>query len=381
MPEPAPPLSADSPTSRPLPEGEWRELLPVQHLRHALEQASAQAAPQARGHFLILTHRGPDPDALGACEGLRRLIEVGFGFRATVATLGRMHRAENLALVRALDLDLVDFETIEMTGFAGVALVDTQPEFGHTYVPPDLPLVALFDHHVPPESERDRPEVPHRDARLNLGATSSMLYEYLRDAEVEIDPKTAAALFCGVRYDTADLSRNVSDLDQEAWFETFRLADREAIAAIANPPLPRSYYREMGAALLKARQHGPLVLALLGRVENPETVAEMADFLLRMKGASWVVVGGAHEGEYILSLRTDYAFGKAYPLMTRVLAKLGTFGGHGNIAGGRILLEDDGESTIKSVERELRANARAVLEPPDPDDEAAIPPEGRPLVE
>ncbi len=352
---------------------------PVDHLRTALARASREAPPEARGRFLVLTHRGPDPDALGACEGLRRLLELGFGYEATVATLGRIHRAENLALVRTLDLALVDYDEIDVTTYAGVTLVDTQPEFGHTVLPAAPPLVAVFDHHVPPDSDGERPEVPHRDVRLGLGATSSMIYEYLRDARVELDERTASALFCGVRYDTMDLSRNVSPLDEEAYFETFRHADRIRIAEIDKPPLPRSYYRAVAGAMAAARQHGPLVLALLGKIENPETVAEMADFFLRMKSASWVVVGGAYEGEYVLSLRTDKTFGNAYPLMERVLGGEGSFGGHGHIAGGRVPLEDDGESTIKSMERRLRANALKVIAPSG--EEEAIPPEGRPVGE
>ena len=357
-------------------------LLPVHHLRRVLERASEAAVPSARGRFLILTHRGPDPDALGACEGLRLLLSKGFGFETVVATLGRIHRAENLALLRTLEFELADYSSIDPDHYAGATLVDTQPEFGHTVLPDDIPVIAVFDHHVPPkpkegENGSEPSTIAHRDVRLELGATCSMIYEYLRDAEIELDKKTASALFCGVRYDTADLSRNSTPLDEEAYYETFRRADRPAIAQIGNPPLPRDYYHEIHNALSVARQHGPLVLALLGKVDNPESVSEMADFFLRMKGCSWVVVGGEYEGEYVLSLRTDYAFGKAYPLMQRVLDGAGSFGGHGHIAGGRIRLEDGGESTIKCVERALRANALAVIGATD--DEDSIPSEGRPL--
>lgn len=379
MRQPARSLFHGSGRPGPVPAG---GLLPVQHLRGVLEEAVELGRARSADRVLILTHRGPDPDALGACEGLRHLIEQGFGLQATVATLGRIYRAENLALVRALELDLENYEEIDTQNFVGVALVDTQPEFGHTVLPDDLPVLAVFDHHVPPVVEGGEPiPVAHRDVRLNLGATASMIYEYLRDAGVQLDERTASALFCGVRYDTADLSRNGSDLDEEAYYETFRYADRAAIAEIHHPPLPRSYYLELSSALSLARQYGPLVLALLGDVKNPETVAEMADFFLRMKGVSWVVVGGAFEGEYVLSLRTDYAFGKAYPLMERVLAGEGSFGGHGHIAGGRLTLEDSGESTIKEVERTLRANALAVIAPPSEGDEIPIPTEGRPLTE
>ncbi|MCP3918215.1 MAG: hypothetical protein GY711_21910 [bacterium] len=377
MTEQALPLTPDSDSG----ECSAQETKPVEHLREVLAAASNAAPVGARERFLILTHRGPDPDALGACEGLRRLLSAGFGYRPVVATLGRIHRAENVALVNTLDLDLEDYQKIEPGRFAGATLVDTQPEFGHTVLPGEVPVLAVFDHHVPPKRENGKTllQIPHRDVRLDLGATCSMIYEYLRDAGVELDEKTASALFCGVRYDTADLSRNVVPLDEEAYYETFRRGDRAKIAAIDHPPLPRHYYKETYRALSRARQHGPLVLALMGKVENPESVAEMADFFLRMKGCSWVVAGAAYGDEYVLSLRTDYAFGKAYPLMERVLRGEGSFGGHGHIAGGRICMSDDGESTVKSIERRLRTNALEVIGTPDEDD--SIPPEGRPISE
>ncbi len=350
----------------------------VQHFREVLEAASASSPGKDR--LLILTHRGPDPDAIGACEGMRYLAETNFEIPARVATVGRIHRAENLAMVRALDLVFATYDDINPNDYFGAVLVDTQPGFGHTFLPESIPLLAVFDHHVPPSSaeESTMEEVPHVDVRLGIGATSTLVYEYLRDAGCAPETNVATALFCGIRYDTADLSRNSSALDEEGYYATFRQADRELITRIHHPPLPRAYYLELHGALSVARQHGALVLALLGKVSHPEFVAEMADFFLRMKGCSWVVVGGAVEedGQYVLSLRTDYAFGNAYPLMARVLDGQGSFGGHGHIAGARIPLEDLGESTIASVERRLRKSA---LETLGSSEEGELPPEGRSL--
>ena len=47
----------------------------MEHLRSVLTACCESSAPDVRGRFLILTHMGPDPDALGACEGLRLLLE------------------------------------------------------------------------------------------------------------------------------------------------------------------------------------------------------------------------------------------------------------------------------------------------------------------
>lgn len=365
---------ADEPETETAAQG-----LPVERLALVLAEVSAEASPAARGRFLVLTHRGPDPDAMGACEGLRCLLTAGFGYEVTVATVGEIHRAENLALLRTLKLELEPYEDVDAAEYAGVLLVDTQPVFGHTVVPEGALVAAVFDHHVPPkDDQKDRVPPRHEDVRLQTGATSSILYEYLRDAQIEIDTKTASALFCGIRYDTADLSRNASPLDEEAYTALFAIGDREAIARIDNPPLPRHYYSGLTQALTAARQHGPLVLILMGKVDNPESVAEMADFFLRMKGCSLVLAGAAHGSEYVLSLRTDYAFGKAYPLMSRMLDGLGSFGGHGHIAGARVPLEDNGMSSITAVERQLRANALEVI---GAEHEDGIPPEGKSLAE
>ena len=389
---PHPPATATSPFGGDSPLG---------HLREVLETASTAASERARGRFLVLTHRSPDPDALGACEGLRLLLGEILGYSVEVATDGPIRRAENLALVRTLELDLLEYGEVDTSSYCGALLVDTQPEFGHTVLPVGVSLLALFDHHLPPggvpaqapvgeASDAESPvafpdPVPHRDVRTGLGSASAIVWSYLDEAGAALDTATASALFCGVRFDTADLSRNASPLDEEAYYATFRFSDRAAIARIQHPPLPPIYYAELHRALALARQHGSLVIALLGAVANPESVAETADFLLRMRGCSWVVVGGAFEQEYVLSLRTDFAFGRAWPLMERVLGGLGTFGGHGQVAGARILLASEATGRagpeLEEVEDALRANALTVMAEPDPrQSDGASAPVGRPVV-
>lgn len=233
-------------------------------------------------------------------------------------------------------------------------------------------MLAVFDHHHAPEpGEPEGPDgpdeprgeaaaVPHLDVREDVGATSSIVYEYLSEAGVELDERTATALFCGVRYDTGDLSYGVSPADETAWYETFRRADRGQVARIARPALPAEYYRELSRSLTLARRHGTLVLCLLGEVVNPESVAEMADFFLRLDGCAWSLVGGAFDGTYFVSLRTQLQGGYAYPLLERVLDGRGSFGGHGRVAGGRVPLEG-GEVEIHRLESRLRAQALKIL--------------------
>ncbi len=336
------------------PDGEVR----LQRLLRVLREARP-AGDERR--LLLLTHRSPDPDALGALTGLDFLLRATLDLEPVIATGGRIFRAENMAMVRELDLVFEDYETIDPSRFWGVIVVDAQPTFGHTVLPPEVPVLAVFDHHQPQGPPVDD-EIPHYDVRLGTGATCSMVYEYLNAAGVEIDKRTATALCCGIRFDTADLSLKITSLDEDAFFECFRIADRRMLARIKQPSLPSSYYRELHRSLSRARKHGPLVFGLLGKVKDPESVAEMADFFLRLEGAGWSLVGGEFEGSYHLSIRTDPRFGRAFPLLDRVLDGEGSFGGRGTVAGGQIPLADGDEKNLARLERRLRARALKMVD-------------------
>ena len=127
------------------------------------------------------------------------------------------------------------------------------------------------------------------------------------------------------------------------------------------PVLPRAYYRDLYRSLSRARRYGSTVIGVLGRIENPESVAEMADFFLRMEGIHWSLVGGAFEDHFHISLRTDGA--DAYPMLEHVLAGEGTFGGRGPVAGGQVRLETQDWREIQRLERRLRKRALALVEP------------------
>ena len=335
----------------------------VQPLAHLRAVIAAERGRWGTKRPLILTHRTPDPDALGAMFGLDLLLREAFGLEPEIAAAGRISRAENVAMLRELGLAFTDSERLEHARYGSVFLVDTQPGFGHTTLPEEIPVVAVFDHHRPPDLEalRGRALPPHYDLRMEAGATSALMYGYLRDAGIELDVRTATALCCGVRFDTLDLAISATPLDSEAFFETFRRADHQKLARIQRPSLPPVYYRDLYRSLSRARRYGPAVLGFLGRVTNPESVAEMADFFRRMEPCRWSLVGGAVGLTYHLSLRTEAV--EAYPLLERVLGKDGSFGGRGTVAGGQVKLQSDDWRELQRLERRLRARALELVDP------------------
>lgn len=314
----------------------------------------AKAFPPT-GRVVLCTHRHPDPDGLGALTGVQYLLQQRLGVASDFVLEGRIRRAENAAMRDLLGIRGLPKGSVDPAAYCGVVLVDSQPGFSHTHPPGGLPILAVIDHHRGPK-EGGGPVEPPRFAWVDesYGATSTMVYDLLRAFEVEPDERVATALFCGVRYDTNNLMRGAGPRDEEAFLRLEQRANRRILAEIDDPPLPRAWFQQMHQALTTCRTHGPLVLTLLGEIANPETVAEVADWLLRLEGRTWSLAGGACEGLYQVSLRTDATGADAYPAMRAILGDDGSCGGHGRMAGGQVPL--DGRS-VDDVRRMLRERA------------------------
>lgn len=321
--------------------------MPSQNLRDF-----AQAFPP-EGRVVLCTHRHPDPDGLGALTGVQFLLQQRLGLASDFVLEGRIRRAENAAMRDLLNIRGLPKGSVDPAAYCGVVLVDSQPGFSHTHPPGGLPILAVIDHHRGPKDEGVAAAPPRFHwVDESYGATSTMVHDLLRAFEVEPDERVATALFCGVRYDTNNLMRGAGPRDEKAFRWLEQRANRRILAEIDDPPLPRAWFQQMHQALITCRMHGPLVLTLLGEIANPETVAEVADWLLRLEGRTWSLAGGACEGLYQVSLRTDATGADAYPAMRAILGGEGSCGGHGRMAGGQVPLEGRSVDEVRRMLRE-----------------------------
>ena len=79
--------------------------------------------------LLILTHDYPDPDALASGFALYHIAKHSFSINARLAYGGIIGRTENKEMVRILSIPFHKFKTRDLSTYAHIALVDTQPEF------------------------------------------------------------------------------------------------------------------------------------------------------------------------------------------------------------------------------------------------------------
>lgn len=309
----------------------------------------------AEGRLLLCTHRHPDPDGLGALVGVQQILADRFGLASDLVLEGRIRRAENVAMRRLLDIQSLPKGGVDPGLYRGLILVDSQPGFSHTHPPGGLPLLAVLDHHDGAEGPLDdRLEAPFQWVDSRYGATSTMVFDLLEEYAVIPSRRTATALFCGVRYDTHDLGLSPTDRDERAYFELLPQTDRKLLAAIDQPDLPREYFRQMALAIESCQVYGNALITLMGEVNSPEAVAEVADWFVRLEGQQWSLAGGACDGRYQVSLRTDLAGADAYPALRYILRGEGACGGHGRMAGGQVPLTDQ---PLEAVIEKIRARA------------------------
>ncbi|MCP4499497.1 MAG: bifunctional oligoribonuclease/PAP phosphatase NrnA [Deltaproteobacteria bacterium] len=306
---------------------------------------------------LICTHDNPDPDSIASAYALGRLLEQKMGMSFTLAFGGVLGRAENKAMVKLLKITLVPFCKVDLSEFDVVGLVDTQPEVGNHVLTPDRitgKKMICVDHH--PERLLSK-DADYADVGGDYGATSTVLTAYLVAADVIFDRTLATALFYGIKSDTRDLGREVSDVDIWAYSHLIPKTDMPAVSAMEHPRLPRDYFQVFSRGIQRAKVFGNVLVCDLGELYIPDLVAEVADRLSKVDGIRWSLVVGGYEDDIYASLRVNDRRCSAGKLVRQVMDDYptGSAGGHGSMAGARLPYGS------RTKTPEARARARRTL--------------------
>lgn len=308
------------------------------------------------GHLCVFMHDNPDPDALASAVALVRIADAR-GVDARPYYYGEITHQSNRAFVNLLDLSVEGLDHSDpFPDCDAVALVDHALPGVNDSLPPDITPDLIFDHHTPSGPVEGR----YVDLRESVGATCSIILEYLRQLEIAIDEDLATALLNGIRTDTKDFSRKVSQLDFEAAGYLWEHADHTALERIENPSLSRDTLGTIGEAIARREVRGPALASCVGEITTRDALAQAADLLLQMDGIEVLLVYGIDDDAV-------HASARARPTMTgldlasimrEAFGPIGTAGGHEEMAGARIPLgmmaaTEDHEEALIEVVREV----------------------------
>jgi nanoRNase/pAp phosphatase (c-di-AMP/oligoRNAs hydrolase) len=299
--------------------------------------------------IVLVSHVNPDPDSLASMLGLKALVGSCQPAKPIILTVdGMIARAENRAMVELIPVPLVPVESVSVDPETALVMVDSQPYTGRRQSEAAAPQFVI-DHH---ETGGDLNGVLFKDIRTHLGATSTMVTGYLIEQRVGVPPELATALLYGIESETTGYPREASTLDDGALVWLFPRADKDLLARIRNPKLPQSHFATFQIALVNAFLYRDLIVSWCGEVNQPDIIAEIADFFIRFDQVNWALAMGIFEGGLKLSLRAGGLGGQAGEVLRQVAADLGNAGGHDKRAGGLIPLA--GADAIDPMRRLIR---------------------------
>lgn len=307
------------------------------------------------GRLVIVTHDNPDPDALGAALALRAIAEF-FDVESEIAYFGDITHQENRAFVNLLDVDVRQLSTPADIGGDHIALVDHSRPGINNQLPRGMPIDVVIDHHPSPVV----PEATFVDVRESVGATSTLLVDYLEGFGIDIDTHVATGLLYGIRVDTREFGREATARDFEAVATLIPHADLEALKRIESPSMSPQTLETIGRAIRNRHIDSGVLTSCVGRLGSRDSLAQAADRLLGLQDIRVTVVCGYHEDTVHLSGRSKGGVIDLGETFRAAFDDIGSAGGHDSMAGAQIPL-----SAIEPIGSEAAADrsryvARAV---------------------
>jgi nanoRNase/pAp phosphatase (c-di-AMP/oligoRNAs hydrolase) len=304
---------------------------------------------------LILMYGDPDPDAVGAAMGLAAIWRRT-GASPLLRYTGEIRRYQNKLLISYLKQPIQRLEASELSESDLVAVVDAQPGFWRE--DPPRPHVVI-DHHP----RREDTSAPFLDLREGYGATSTILTEYLMDADIPVDRKLATALLYGIVTDTDDLKRNASSNDIRAFDLLHERADRHFIARLEKSQVPMAMLDYIAWGISHRVVYGEMILVHFGRLPHADVCVQVADLLLLTCGVTWVVCAALVGNTLVAVFRGDGHRQDVGKRATLAFARLGSAGGHRTMGRAEVPVEsgsvsDSVEILVNNLFRRMRERRR-----------------------
>ncbi|WP_435100329.1 DHH family phosphoesterase [Halorubrum sp. N11] len=284
----------------------------------------------------IVCHNNPDPDCLASALALGRIAaDAGIDDRQIFYS-GDISHQQNRAFVNLLDIDLQRFDPATVQNRQPdslLAFVDHSTPGENNTVPPDTDVDIVIDHH--PAEEIDARFVDHRE---ELGAAATILTEYLRALDMDLDADVATALLFAIRSDTLDFLRGATGAEYDAAGYLHEYADKELIRKLSTSSLSRGTLDAISTAIDNRTIKSAVLITHVGRTSERDALPQAVDYLVRLEGVQTAIVFGIVNDTIQISARSRDARVDVGGVLNTAFEDVGSGGGHYDVAGGEIPL-------------------------------------------
>lgn len=275
----------------------------------------------------------PDPDALSSAWALKRLL-TGKIQTSQVAHVGEIVRLENRAMMQILKIRSEKYDKLDVGSFNKLALVDGQPDQFDQFTIPEANIV--IDHHPMVSAFK----ADYTDVRPKIGATATIMTEYLYRSNTEIPRPLATALCFGIKTDTAGLTRSISRKDVSAYSYLLPLANMRHLRQIEYERIARTDLELIGRAVPLIQVRRKFLYCHLEGPVPPDSLVILADTFIGVEGVSVVAVSSTYRHKAVIIFRGSGPRVDVGRVARNAFAMYGSAGGHRAAARAEIKLND-----------------------------------------
>ncbi len=343
-----------------------QEVIAKAAIQHIKQVRSAQLARQLydilsgkEGTLGIVTHANPDPDAISSAMALSTIAMEASNKKLQTRILysGDIGHQENRAFVNLLEIKMERLTPQLLKECKYLALVDSSAPGTNNELEKGRDVLIIIDHHM--NGEESIGKATFVDIRAEVGATATILTEYIKELEIPISKKVATALFYGIRADTRDFRRGITpqDLNYAAYLIPF--TEPELLDKITSPALSQETMDILGTAIRNRKVRSGYLFSNVGFVRNRDALPQAAELLINLEGVNTAMVFGIGEGSIILTARNRDIRIHIGTVMEEAYGEIGDAGGHATMAAAMIPLNFF--SAVKTKEDLLTLVQDAIL--------------------
>lgn len=317
----------------------------------------------------IVCHNNPDPDCLASAFALGR-IAVSTGIdEHRILYSGQISHQQNRAFVNLLNIDLQPFEADAVKDREEgslLALVDHAVPGANNEVPAETPIDIVIDHH--PNEDIEARFIDHR---VDIGSTATILTEYVRTLDIEVDTPLATGLLFAIRRETLGFLRGTTPAEYQGAGFLHSFADQDLLRTLSTPSVTGGTVDAIADAISNRTVRGSVLLSGVGRTSERDALPQAADYLATLEGVDTAIVFGIIEDSIQLSARSSDPRIHIGDILASAFDDVGSAGGHREMAGGEVPLgiiadfRDDDTALLEIVDEVMTARLVAAMNLPE----------------
>ncbi len=290
------------------------------------------------GMFCIVTHLNPDPDSISSAMALSMIARHASHNKLECRILyeGDIGHQENRAFINLLEIKMERLTPQVLDECNYIALVDSSGPGVNNELPKTTRVNIIIDHHK--NGEQSPAVADFIDIRPGIGATASIMTQYLMELDIPVSKSVATALLYGIRADTRDFKRNVTPQDLNYAAFLLPLTDSDLLDKITSPSISLETVEIIGNAIKNRRIKSGYLFSNVGYIRNRDALPQAADILIHLEGVNTALVYGISDQNIVMSGRNKDIRLHLGNVMTEAFSPIGEAGGHATMAAAMIPL-------------------------------------------